>query len=72
MELGLIKVCADPHCEAVYHNAPSKPCHCEFCGIPLKRINEDTYWKNFLTIGSNMILKQANISDRKSQLCNCR
>jgi len=47
MELGLIKVCADPHCEAVYHNAPSKPCHCEFCGIPLKRINEDTYWKKF-------------------------
>lgn len=47
MKLGLIKVCPDPGCEAVYHNCPDKQTRCLDCDGWIKKINEATYWKKF-------------------------
>ena len=43
----VIKVCPDPHCEAVYHGCPKNITHCPDCGGNIIAINEDTYWKKF-------------------------
>lgn len=40
----VIKVCGDPHCEAVYHNTPKKETSCKNCGGKLIEINQKTYW----------------------------
>lgn len=44
---GLIKVCADPCCDAVFHNCPVKHTRCNDCGGWLIKINEDTFWKKY-------------------------
>lgn len=44
---GLIKVCVNPHCDAVFHNCPVKHTRCNDCDGRLIRINEQTYWKKF-------------------------
>lgn len=43
----VIKVCGDPHCEAVYHNTPKSATKCKDCGGNLIAINEDTYNKKY-------------------------
>jgi hypothetical protein len=45
--LGLIKVCPNPNCEAVWHNIPKKQTHCNDCDNTIIIVNEDTYWKKF-------------------------
>jgi len=45
--IGLIKVCPDPHCEAVYHNIPKSHTRCNDCGGWVIQINEKTFWKKF-------------------------
>lgn len=45
--LGLIKVCVDPQCEAVYHNCDKKHTRCNDCGGWIIIINEETFWKKF-------------------------
>lgn len=45
--LGIIKVCPDPRCEAVYHNCPKKHTKCNNCGGRIIEINENTFWKKF-------------------------
>lgn len=42
-----IKVCPDPHCDAVWHNCPKKQTRCENCDGWIIKINEQTYWKKF-------------------------
>lgn len=43
----MIKVCPDPHCEAVYHFAEKQDRYCLDCGGTIKKINESTYFKKF-------------------------
>lgn len=43
----MIKVCGDPHCEAVYHEIPKEVTKCNDCGGTLKMINENTYQKKY-------------------------
>ena len=45
--LGLIKVCGDPHCGAVWHNIPKNHTHCKNWDGRVIIINEETYWKKF-------------------------
>ena len=45
--LGLIKVCPDPGCEAVYHNIPKSHTKCNDCGGNVMLINGETYWSKF-------------------------
>jgi hypothetical protein len=40
--LGLIKICVDPHCEAVYHNIPKKETKCKDCGGRIMEINDNS------------------------------
>ena len=44
---SVIKVCVDPHCEAVYHKCPVNNNKCNDCGGKLIRINVSTYTKKF-------------------------
>ena len=44
---GIIKVCPDPQCEAVWHNIPKKHTRCNDCDGRVMHINEETYWKKF-------------------------
>lgn len=46
-DLGLIKVCPDPGCEAVWHNIPGSHTKCNDCGGRVIRVNEETFWKKF-------------------------
>ncbi len=46
MEL-CIKVCPNPHCEAVYHNCPKNETHCKDCGGNIMKINQETYTRKF-------------------------
>ena len=43
----MIKVCGDPHCEAVYHEIPKEVTRCNDCGGVLKMINDKTYTKKY-------------------------
>jgi len=45
--LGLIKVCGDPHCDAVWHYVPKSHTRCNDCGGRIMLINEETYWSKF-------------------------
>ncbi len=45
--LGLIKICADPQCEAVWHNIPKEHTRCNDCGGRVIIINEETFFKKF-------------------------
>jgi hypothetical protein len=45
--LGLIKVCGDPMCEAIFHNTPKKHTRCNDCNGRLIEINEDTFWSKY-------------------------
>tara|TARA_R110000822_G_scaffold14427_6_gene50822 strand:+ start:16938 stop:17183 length:246 start_codon:yes stop_codon:yes gene_type:complete len=44
---GIVKVCPDPGCEAVWHNIPKIHTRCNDCSGWLIQINEDTFWKKF-------------------------
>lgn len=44
---NLIKVCGDPHCDAVFHNVPKSYTKCNDCGGRIMLINEKTYWKKY-------------------------
>jgi hypothetical protein len=44
---GLIKVCPDPGCEAVWHNIPKSYTKCNDCGGRVMLINEKTFWDKF-------------------------
>lgn len=44
---GVIKVCLDPTCEAVYHNCSKKLTRCNDCGGRILQINAKTYWNKF-------------------------
>jgi len=45
--LGLIKVCGDPGCEAIFHNIAKKHTRCNDCNGRLIEINEDTFWTKY-------------------------
>ena len=49
IKMAIIKVCGDPHCEAIYHNIQKKDTRCNDCNGWLKMINESTYWKKYST-----------------------
>jgi hypothetical protein len=42
-----IKLCGDPHCDAIYHNIPKKITACNDCNGRLIEINEKTYFKKY-------------------------
>jgi hypothetical protein len=46
--MNLIKICGDPHCEAVWHNIPREYTKCNDCGGRVMLINEKTYRNKFL------------------------
>jgi hypothetical protein len=46
-KLGLIKVCVEPTCEALWHNCPTEIKKCADCGGSIKMINQETYFKKF-------------------------
>ena len=46
-KLGVIKICPDPHCDAVYHNCDPKHTKCNDCGGWIIKISEETYWKKY-------------------------
>lgn len=39
----MIKVCIDPHCEAVFHNTPREATKCKTCDGRILMINLRTY-----------------------------
>lgn len=43
----MIKVCPNPHCDAVYHKCKKSDKACKDCGFTIKRINQVTYDKKF-------------------------
>ena len=45
--LGLIKICGDPGCEAIFHNIPKSQTRCNDCNGRLIEINEDTFWNKY-------------------------
>jgi hypothetical protein len=45
---NIVKVCPDPHCEAVWHNIPKSYTKCNNCGGRVMQINVDTYLKKFV------------------------
>jgi hypothetical protein len=42
-----IKICGDPHCEAIYHNTPKFETRCKSCDGRLIIINEETFYKKY-------------------------
>lgn len=44
---NIIKVCGDPHCEALYHNIPKNITRCNDCNGRLIEINKKTYLKKY-------------------------
>jgi len=47
LENSLIKICGDPHCDAIWHHCPRKLTKCKNCNGNLILINSKTYWKKF-------------------------
>ncbi len=45
--MSLIKVCIDPHCDAVWHNIPKKVTRCPDCTMRVIQIDQETYKKKF-------------------------
>lgn len=45
--MKVLKVCVDPHCDAVWHNCPKKETHCKDCDGRIIEINLKTYWAKF-------------------------
>lgn len=45
--MDCIKICPNPHCEAVFHNCPESVKKCNDCGTSMRRINEKTYNEKF-------------------------
>lgn len=43
----VIKICINPHCDAVAHNCDRKETPCRDCGFRLVKINIATYLKKF-------------------------
>lgn len=46
-KLNCIKICMDPHCDAVFHNIPKSITRCLDCNGRLLEINLSTYFKKF-------------------------
>lgn len=44
---GLVKVCPDPGCEAVWHHIPKSYTQCNDCGGRVMLINKKTFWDKF-------------------------
>lgn len=44
----MIKICIDPHCDELAHNAHAKDTRCRNCGQKMVTINEHTYLKKFI------------------------
>ena len=44
---GVIKVCPDPQCEAVWHNCPVNQTRCQDCNGNIIKINQSTFLKKF-------------------------
>jgi len=42
-----IKICGDPHCEAIFHNTPKCKTRCKNCDGRLIIINEKTFYKKY-------------------------
>jgi len=42
-----VKVCGDPHCEAIFHNCKAKDTRCLDCDGRIISINEATYNKKY-------------------------
>jgi len=45
---NIVKVCPNPHCEAVWHNIPKSYTKCNNCNGRVMQINVDTYLKKFV------------------------
>lgn len=43
----MIKLCVDPHCDAIFHNIPRAVTRCSDCNGRIIIINEETYRKKF-------------------------
>lgn len=43
----VVKVCGDPHCDAIFHNIPKTHTRCTDCNGMLIEINQDTYTRKF-------------------------
>jgi hypothetical protein len=44
----VIKKCANPFCDALYHNIPKEIKKCENCGNTMIEINKKTYEKKYI------------------------
>jgi len=42
-----VKICGNPHCDAIWHNIPKKITRCKNCNGNIIIINEKTYNKKF-------------------------
>ena len=45
--MKIIKICGDPHCQAIFHNIPVEIKKCKDCGGTIKMINQQTYKRKF-------------------------
>jgi hypothetical protein len=45
--MKVLKVCPNPHCEAVFHNCDKKKTKCLNCDGNIIEINQKTYLKKF-------------------------
>jgi hypothetical protein len=46
--MRVLKVCIDPHCDAVAHNCDKKETHCRDCNGGLVEINKETYIAKYI------------------------
>lgn len=51
--MQVIKVCINPHCDAIWHNCPKEKPRCKDCDCKVVEINNETYLKKY----SNSILQ---------------
>lgn len=46
--MRVLKVCINPHCDAVAHNCLKKETHCRDCDLGLVEIDKETYQKKYI------------------------
>ncbi len=46
--MSCLKVCINPHCDAVAHNCNKKETHCRDCDSGLVEINKGTYQEKYI------------------------
>lgn len=44
---GVIRVCPNPNCDAIFHNVPPRKTECLDCSARTVTISEEWYWKKF-------------------------